>query len=157
MQAKLLTVQLDEAATTEEIEAVEDVLRSEGLEADVTASWVKPPRTGNGAFWMVEIVVGGSLTAFFTGIAAAAGADAWKKLKSLAERLREARAQSKVADSGNIVLKDSTEHQVMLWKDFPDEAYAALFQIDWDHERASLLVWDAEAEEWYDPNRRYGE
>jgi hypothetical protein len=151
-----LSIKLDVAATPEEVRAVEAAARAEGFEAEVAASWEKPPQTGNGAFWMVEILVGSSLSAFFGGIAAAAGADAWKKIKSFAEQLREARAPSKVADSGNIVLRDSRGRQLMLWKAFPDEAYEALFQIDWDDHASGLLVWDDRASEWYDPNRPYG-
>ena len=57
--------------------------------------------------------MGGSLTAFFGGLGARP-VQMLGKLKSLAEKLRDARAKSKMADSGNIVSKDSAGHQDLM-------------------------------------------
>jgi hypothetical protein len=151
--AERTRVLLDVAASSEEVQAVERVLRSAGIDAEVRAEWQKPPRVGNGVFWIILIVLSVALKDFLGGFSGAAGADAWKALKRLVGELRATRVPSEAPDGW--VRMDDPEGTNLMLGDLPDEAYRALLELDWSQHRGGMLMWDDEAGEWFDPNRRY--
>jgi hypothetical protein len=146
-------VLLDVDASREEVQTVEHVLRSAGFDADVRPGWEKPPRVGNGAFWMILFVLSAPVQAFLAGFFGAAGADAWKDVKRFVAELRAARAPSRAPDGW--VEFDDPEGTKLMVADLPDEAYRALLELDWDDHRGGMLMWDDDTSKWFDPNRRY--
>jgi hypothetical protein len=152
-------VLIDAAASAEEAELIRGALRESGFEADVSSEWEKPAGVGNGAFWMVLVVLAVPATAFLSGfgktIGERAGEAAWEGLKSFVGRLRQARASSTIASVGWVELDDPDGTRIMIGEE-ADEAYQQLLELDLDARRGWMLLWDDDAKEWYDPNRRYG-
>jgi hypothetical protein len=106
---------------------------------------------------MVLILLGVPATAFLHGFGKTLGertADAaWKELKSFVGRIREARKPSSIASNGWVELDDPEGTRILIG-DEVDEAYRCLLELDLDTRRGWMLLWDDEAQEWYDPNRR---
>lgn len=146
-------VVLDSLASDSEVRAVEEVLHDAGIDAKVDANWTKPSDVGNGAFWMVMLILGVSASHFLQGFAQKAGGDAWVALKSFVGRLREARRKSTMGPSGWVQLTDS-EGTVILIGDEAEQAYRELLELDLDRRQGWMLLWDDEAREWYDPSKR---
>jgi hypothetical protein len=148
---------VDAVASPEEIEAVRRAFRDVGIDVDVVAEWEKPPGVGNGAFWMVLVVLGISASAFLKGfgqtLGERAGEEAWTALRSFVRRVRKAREGSAIAASGWVELDDPDGTRIMIG-DEADEAYRQLLELDLEARRGWMLLWDDDAREWYDPNRR---
>jgi hypothetical protein len=152
-----IPVLLDRYATPQEVDEVRTVFERAGARAMVKPVWEKPPQTGNGAFWMVLVLLGFSFKSFADGFFGRLGEDAADALRQLVEELQRARRQSRHANDGWVEFDDPEDTKVMLRSGLPDHAYQALLDLDWSEHRGQMLMWDEEAREWYDPNRRYGE
>jgi hypothetical protein len=153
MQA--IPVLLDRYATPEEIEEVRAVFERAGARAMVKPVWERPPRTGNGAFWIVLVLLGVAFKSFADGFFGKLGGDAADALREFVGELREARRRSSRAPDGWVEFDDPDDTKVMFASGLPDEAYRALLELDWPEHRGGMLMWDEESREWYDPNRRY--
>jgi hypothetical protein len=151
-----VTVHLDDAASSAEIDHVREVVRSSGLTAEVLPDWQKPPETGNGGFWMVAITIGGlPIAAFVTGFAQKAGQEAYNAFRSFVKRLHDARRSSPFP-SGWVEIKDS-EGTTLMVGDLAADAFDKLPYVDWVANKGGHLMWDDDAKEWFDPSRRYGQ
>lgn len=147
---------LDEAASEEEVDAVQAVLRDAGIAMEVTAQWRKPPQTGNGAFWMVLITVGmpvgAFLKQFLETIAEKAAESWWEALQAWLQDLRSARRLSTIATEGWVEIDGSDGCGLMI-HDVPSEAYEELARLDWSQVGPGIIMWDDEAREWRFPPR----
>lgn len=151
-----LPVLLDRDASDAEVEAVRIAVGRRGATPIVRAVWEKPPQTGNGPFWMVLILLGVGFKSFADGFLGKLGEDTADALRDLVDDLRTARRGSTRAPEGWVEFDDVDGTNVMFASGLPDAAYRALLDLDWDEVRGGMLIWDDEAAEWYDPNRRYG-
>jgi hypothetical protein len=118
-------VTIDRGASPSELEGVAAAFRAVGIEPAVRAGYVQlselPP-------WMVMAFL--PITAFLTALGAEAGKDAYRRIKDLVQRVRDARAESK-QPPGNFILEDTeTKVQVVLGLGLIDEAYEALIRLD---------------------------
>ncbi|MDQ3933797.1 MAG: hypothetical protein M3340_04110 [Actinomycetota bacterium] len=150
-----IPILLDRHATQAEVEEVAAVFKRAGFRPKVRPVWEKKPQTGNGPFWVVLVLLGISFKAFADGFFGRYGENAADALREFVRELREARRLSTHADDGWIMVDDGDDTEVMLAGDLPEEAYHALFDLDWPSYTGGMLIWDEDTREWYDPNRRY--
>jgi hypothetical protein len=124
------------------VEAVERALREAGIEATVDASYES--RALGALIWLVDVSLGTGLVAFFKTLGEEAGKDAWAAMKQLVTNLLAARVDD---GEGRILLRADDYNDVYVLGELPDEAYRALFDLDWSELRAGSLVW--RDGEWY--------
>jgi hypothetical protein len=100
--------------------------------------------------WTVMIMV--PITAFFTGIRAAAGADAYKVLKRLVIDIWTA-SRGPDGYRGVTILRDrESGDYIILEPDLPDEAYATLAEADPSDTRDGVLKYDRRRKHWTAPS-----
>jgi len=135
------------------VEAVERALREAGIEATVDASYES--RALGSLIWLVYVPLGTGLVAFFKAIGEQAGTDAWEAMKQLVTNLLAARVDDR---EGHIRIRADDYNDVYVFGELPEEAYRALFDLDWSGLRAGSLVW--RDGEWYNstpPRKTTGE
>jgi len=134
-------------APPEEIAAVQDVLASSGFQVAVKPLY---PLTGGPPTeltWVLSVVLGVPLTAFFTALGTAAGTDAYGGLKVWVKRVRDARRPT--PGPGEVRLHDP-HTSMAIPAEIPDEAIDALREIDWSAVRGGHLIWVEEQRAWRD-------
>jgi hypothetical protein len=166
--AETVVVRLDETARPEEVEGVAAAFREAGVDATVEATWEFPGRQavqekaaglrrpspeGNGiAYWIVETAVPYVLEGMFQGVLGVGG---WVLVKGLVDRLRDTRRGAERGKEGIVSFTDpdGTTVQFLVGEEprtepLPDDAYRALFDIDWSKHKGDVLVWDWRRERW---------
>jgi hypothetical protein len=148
-----VVVQLDQDATLQEVEEVEEAVRSSGLVGEVRvqpAQELGPPpeeQIGNGIFWTVVVAaVGMPLSAFITGLAGKAGGEAYEALRSFVAKLRAGRRSSSAPD-GWVEFEDSEGTRLMIGEP-AEEAFDKLRQMALEARRGERLRWDEYTREW---------
>jgi hypothetical protein len=124
------------------VEAVERALREAGIEATVDASYES--RALGPLIWLVDVPLGAGLVAFFKALGEQAGKDAWEAMKQLVTNLLAASVDD---GEGEIRLRADGYNDVYVFGELPEEAYRALFDLDWSELRAGSLAW--RDGEWY--------
>lgn len=130
----------------------------EAVPAEVEGGYSKPRPglawgEGDEPEWIIRIVLAYGIVRFLDGFLTAAGADAWKALKHLAERLREAR-HSNPPWQGSIQFREPNGRETivpMLPEPPSDEAWRTLFELDWD----SLPESDWLIVQWHEHDRTW--
>ena len=90
---------------------------------------------------------------FFQRFVSAAGADAWQALKTVTERgcATVKREYGSPETPASFMLIDGDGREVLFEEAMPEEAYRALFAIEWSEievEARSWLEWDSQSQEW---------
>lgn len=139
----LRRVGVDATAPPEEVAAVETVFARAGFRVHARP---EIPLSGGPPIpvdWIVYVVVGAPIGAFFTTFAAEAGKDAYLALKEFAAELCAARRATGASGQLKVVHEDMTRMFEMPLP-IPDAGIDALREIDWSAETAtSSLIWDA--------------
>jgi hypothetical protein len=136
-------VSIDREASEEEVDAVDAAFREAGLDAEVRASYGR--KSLDLLPWIVLIAL--PLKGFLDAFGREAGQDAYAALKRLVTRIREGRRGNK----GTIVVQSrESSTTLVLGDDLPDEAYAALFELDPKEYEGAYLLWDEDRGEWKD-------
>lgn len=144
-------ISMDEEASPAEVEAVAAVFGEAGFDGPVSAD-IGRRSLGDLPF---VIYVGAVPTAFLTAFAGAAGKDAYTALKEFVGKIRAARR----GRDGTVVVQDRGDREdstvLVLSADLPDEAFAALGDLDLEAAKGAYLVWDRDGDEgWHDPTAR---
>lgn len=100
-----------------------------------------------------SLVIAGPVAAFLSAFAAAAGKDAYARVKAFLKDIRKTRGDRVV------MVSDGTERfGIVLTDDLPDEALVALFEVDLrEFAGRGTTGWDREARRWqpgWKPTRR---
>lgn len=140
-------VSMDEEARPEEVEAVAAAFEEAGFDGPVSAD-IGRRSLGDLPF---VIYVGAAPAAFLSAFAGAAGKDAYESLKKFVGRLVVARRERR----GSVVIEDRESHEdstvLVLPSDLPEEAFAALADLDLEAPKGAYLIWDREGERgWHD-------
>lgn len=141
-----IPVSINDFATQEELEGVEEAFRSVGIDAEVKATFGM--KSADAVPWIVFIPLAVAAGAFFRGYFGKLGADAASRTQQWVRQLRKAR-ESSSALPGTVVIEDANRNTVVLG-DPPLEAYEKLFELDFDAAEGAYFVWDDERGEWKD-------
>jgi hypothetical protein len=128
----------DKTTTPDQLESVEQVLRSFGIEPQVEADYVRKS-LGELPFivYVLMPIVGGFL--------AALGSDIYQATKRLLSDLQAAHDGRR----GELVVDDrEAGTRIVLGTELPDDALQALAALDWDQLEGGHLVWDAQDQRW---------
>jgi hypothetical protein len=131
-------VRLENSATIDELDAIAAVLRSHGVDAEVRADWEKEPGTGNGAFYMVLVVLTVTLGPYLAGFLGKAGEDSWDAFRRFVDDLHGARDTS-VIESGWVEFEDPDGTTLMI-SELPPAAIQKLSEVDWARHRGGQLM-----------------
>jgi hypothetical protein len=111
-----------------------------GVDARVEEQYV----TGGGVVgWVVTITLAAPLAAFFTAVGSEAGKEAYAAFRTWFRRQK-----LRTADSGAVILQGSDEQEVVLELGVPEEALAALRELDWPNMLSGPIVWDHGTRRW---------
>jgi hypothetical protein len=122
-----ISVSINEFASKEELEGVEEAFRSAGIEVEVEANYFM--KSADAVPWIVLVSVGFAAGGFFRGYFGKLGADAATKTQEWVRALRKAR-ESSPALPGSVVIKDANRNTVVLG-DPPLEAYENCSSSTW--------------------------
>jgi hypothetical protein len=131
---------IDAGASEDEVRAVERLFDEAGVPAIVSAGLER--RSVGTLPWAMIVTI--PLTAFLTALAGAAGADAWRGLKSFVAGVFEARRAPDRPD-GAISWEDE-RRTVILTDRIPDEGFHQL--TSGELPASGYFVWDEERGEW---------
>lgn len=128
----------------DELAEVEAALRAIGFDGPVTPSIAF--RSLGTLPWVLMFSL--PVTAFLTSFFGAVGNDAWKAFKNFVTRVQRARPNRQ----GSIEFRShNSSPSLTIPEGLPDEAYRALFDLDFDaFEGSAVIYWDAERSEWTD-------
>ena len=140
-----LEVLLDSSAPAEDVAAVREAFNDAGLTATVRPSC---ERKGIGDFpWIVMVSV--PLTAFLTAFAAAAGKDAYGRLKKLVSTIWAKRTKTSGSSCNFTIVDSKSGVWVLLDSDIPSDAYSALAKLDLDSlQGPGVLKYDKDEKRW---------
>jgi hypothetical protein len=94
-------------------------------------------RSGGAIPWVIYVILGAPIATFFTTIAAEAGKDAYQPIKRWAVELLAARR-----GGGAVDFRDSDGMRLVFSSELPDEALAALSNLDWSKfQRSGDIHW----------------
>lgn len=159
-------IAVDPYAVEKELAAIASVAADFGVDAKIRGGYRKPmPAAAEGIGdepeWIILLVVGSTFGAFFSGIFSAAGTDAWKRLKSFAESLRDTRRRptgSVIPPSpphqGAIHFRDIYGNEIRegIYPKSPSKefwtAWERIDEPDWSQLSGWLAYWDREAKSW---------
>lgn len=152
MVSEQLHVSVDAGAPPEEMAAIRQIFDARGIEAEVQDNYVR--LSAGDLPWAVDVVCALKwlALAFSTGFVGAAGADAWKEYRAggwrgLAQFIKEI---TSVRDGdGTITIRDPEGPDIHLDAGIPDEALAALADLDWQQMSDGMLGWNDERGEWW--------
>jgi hypothetical protein len=100
--------------------------------------------TGGGVVgWIVTVTLASPVAAFFTAFGSEAGKDAYAAFRSWFRRQRYGSA-----DSVEVIVKGTDDHEVVLDLDLPEEALDALRELEWSQMTTGTMVWDRRARCW---------
>lgn len=147
-----LHVSVDAGAPTEEMTAIREIFDAHGIEAEVQDNYV---RLSAGELpWAVDVVCALKwiALAFATGVVGKAGADAWDEYRAggwrglvrFIEEITSARG-----GDGAITIRDPEGPDVHLDSDIPEEALAALAELNWEQMSDGMLGWNGARGEWW--------
>ncbi len=142
-RAPLARIELDASVSAEEITEIEDIFKGAGIETSISSDWearsIDVP-------WLLYVTAPALwMTSKFAGaIAEEAAKDTYPALKELVGRLTNARSRS--GPSGRIVITDETSNCRILVSDLPDEAWAALAEIELPQD--GYLGWQKSSSKW---------
>jgi hypothetical protein len=93
-------------------------------------------RSGGAIPWVIYVILGAPIATFFTTIAAEAGKDAYQPIKRWAVELLAARR-----GGGAVDIRDSDGMRLVFSSELPDEALAALSNLDWSKfQRSGIFI-----------------
>ncbi len=122
-----------------------DAFRAVGVTAHTRTV---PTRRGmQELYWLVLATL--PLQGFLTGLGEAVGEEAFRRLKRLVGRVREARASGTSAAEPLVLQDAETGLQVVLEADLPPEAYEALPALDLSEFERGPLRYDRQRREWH--------
>ena len=132
-------------ADDDEIARLGEVLRRYGIEADVRAGLVRLSEGPLPASTDIFIPI----VAFLSAFAAAAGADAYRRVRAFVQDVNAARSASK-RPAGTVHLRDLDHHfELLLQPNLDEDAYRALFELDLDQFFDGGIIWfDPETRHW---------
>jgi hypothetical protein len=140
-------VQVDVEASAAEVRDVEDAFARAGFaEIIVRADQVR--RSTGLLPWIVAVTIGVPVKSFFDGFFATPGERAYDALGAWVKDIWRARHSD--VRAGSISIEDPDGTTVILSTTIPDEAIAALADLDWDQLCGGYLIWNAERREWQD-------
>jgi hypothetical protein len=140
-------VLIEATAPAGHVEAVEAVLKRNGLDARVEAGIER--RAVGDLPWLIRIVEEGTIYELLKFVATGGTTG----IKEMYRELRDAR-NGAGNGKGSVELVDSENTHVILSSTLPDEAIEALDDLHWDELGGGWLVWDAGRKEWVDHTRR---
>ncbi len=148
---KNFEISMDEEASAAEVEAVAAVFKRAGFDGPASAS-VGRRSLGDLPF---VIYVSAPVYVFLTAFASEAGKDAYASLKQFVLDVRAARR----GREGSILVQDRENREdstvLVLSADLPEEAFAALEDLDLEAKKGAYLVWDRDHDKgWHDPTAR---
>jgi hypothetical protein len=150
MVGEPISVSINDFASPEELEAVEDAFRSAGIDAEVKANYMM--KSADAVPWIVSITLASAAGAFFQGFFGKLGGDAAAKLQGWVRDLRKA-LESSPAKPGSIVIRGESRTTIVIG-DPPEQAYESLLELDWEKVEGSYLLWDDDVGEWQDKMSR---
>ena len=134
---------VDVCIDSNELKDVEAALRAIGFEGSVVPDIHF--RSMGEVPWVLMLSM--PVTAFLTGFFGAAGAEAWKSLKSFVVRVQRARPHRR----GSIEFLPEDSPRLTIPEGLPDEAYKALLDLDFSSFKNSTLIWwDTGRQKWID-------
>lgn len=148
-----LHVMLDREASNEEVQAVEEVLRSAAIDAEVTAGVIQLSAadqpwvgyiTGASVLWIAGKFTGAMVEKAGEDAWEAYRADGWKGLRTFLTSMGQARE----GRDGHMIVKSSGTADVVLYEELPDEALRALGKLDWSQITNGQLNWRDDRGEW---------
>ena len=146
-------VLMDGEASPDEVTAVEEVFKEEGIGASVRATYFR--KSLDELPWVIFIsgvafvLILDFLRAAAQGAGREAGRDAYQGLRRLVSRLYAAR-QNK---PGSVIYKDTeTRTIIVLQEDLPQEAYRLLTEMGPDKLNGGNWIWDFDQNRWIDQN-----
>jgi len=141
------SVHADVEASRAEVREVEDAFARAGfVEIRVRADEVR--RSTGLLPWIVAVTIGVPVKSFFDGFFATPGERTYDALEAWVKDIWRARHSDVRAGAINIEDPDGTT--VILSTTIPDEAIAALANLDWDQLRGGYLIWEDEQRQWRD-------
>jgi hypothetical protein len=138
-----IEVHADNEATPAELEAIEAAFRRAGFLVETDAALRR--RSTDPLSWLIYVVIGAPVAKFFTTLAGEAAKDAYPAIKRWASALFAARR-----GRGGVVLLDDEHNRLTLGSEIPDEAIAALAELDWTELRGGDLHWSGSRRAWLD-------
>jgi hypothetical protein len=133
-------VTIEEEADDAQARSIQQLFDQAGAPAVVSARMAR--RSAGELPWLVMIEV--PLTAFVTALAAAAGTDAWKALKSFVGHLFEHRSEA-TGRSGSIQLEGGNR-TVILSPEVSDDGFQQV--TEGSLPEGGYYVWDSETQSW---------
>jgi hypothetical protein len=145
----MIQLVFDKSATQPEREAVERAFIEAGLRAEALVELVES-RSIEMLPWVIYVTVP-TATAFFVGFVGQAGADAWKGLRGLIDKVFLARKSTK-APPGTVVVRLSDVREAVVFKEgLPDAAFRQIVEFEIVHTSSGQLNWDTKTQTWHDP------
>lgn len=157
-------VELDVGAPGDELEAVTEVFRGVGLDAEVRPGiiehsaepgpWVADVVTvGEHAILFIAAIFGAGAAAVGVGFAQKAGEDAWDEFRESGwrglERFMRELTSARGGEGGRLTMRGVGHADVSLHSGLPDEAYEELAQLDWEQLSGGSLGWSEENGDWW--------
>jgi hypothetical protein len=137
-------VDIDIGASSAEVRDVEAAFSRAGFDVTVEADYV---RRSTGALpWVVIVVLGMPVRSFLNGFFETPGKRAYAALEALVKDVWRARHSD--VRAGAIDLVDPVGTHVILPPQIPDEAIAALGELDWEQLEGGYLTWNDERRQW---------
>lgn len=138
-------VEVVDTARPRELAEVEDAMARFGFGIDAIPAHHPAqdhPTVGEAIHWIVTVTLAVPIGAFFAAIAQEAGKDAYRAIKRWASDLS---AASPPHGYGDIEVLDPDGSRIDLRPvNLPDEAFAALLDIDWAKHAGATLIWTDE-------------
>ncbi len=144
MMDEPISVSINNFATDEELEAIQEAFRLAGIDTKVEATYFM--KSADPVPWIVTITLASATGAFLSGFFGKLGADAADGMQEWVRRIWKA-WESSPALPGRIEIhgKDGTTVDI---RNPPEEAYNALLELDWEDIECGWLFWDSDAGEW---------
>jgi hypothetical protein len=141
-----IEVTTDVGASDSELAALDAAFRRVGFEVRAEAS--ERTRAAEPLPWVVYIVLGAPLAAFFHTLASEAAKDAYQPLKQWVKDVFAARGGS----PAHLSVEDVEGSRVSVGSNLPEEALEALARLDWSQfPSGGDLHWSESRQEWLDP------
>lgn len=140
-----IDITLDSDASDSEMDAIKAVMREEGIQGSVRATWSN--RSFGEAPWIIclSAPLGVFFYRFFATLGEEAGKAAYRGIRRLISRLFGTRRNS----NGCIELwDDSTRTHIIFVDNLPEKAYMQLAQIGLEQLKGGYWTWDVKDEKW---------
>ena len=140
-----IDILLDSDASDSEVSAVKAVVREEGIQGSIQASWSS--RGLEESPWVICLLAPAGIffSAFFSTVGKEAGKDAYQGLRRLISKLFGARRNS----NGCVELWDeNTRTHIILTAGLPEEAYTQFAQKGLEQIKGGYWTWDSSRMEW---------